>query len=300
MIQRNLSICVCIPTTHEVDAVSLLAKQILSGTARPDDLVILDNGPIANRDDWSPTLRASVLVDPHILGSAAAFLECLRIARVRGFEFALLIDHDAEVTPDLIQRFKETLARVNGPVVLSANTNGCGDGWAYLGPYRLTKPNAAIRSAITSGSNLVPIDFAPWSGMLIPTMDPDTIQLGSILRLFFSWDDYSFCAMLRRNGVSIIGALEAGIIHPVTGRRASWKAYYEVRNSVLFSRAWIDSPLVRFVTVGLELLRWSLLAGFGTRGRSSRNTMLLAARGLRDGILGRVGSPLLPDASKGS
>jgi GT2 family glycosyltransferase len=135
----------------------------------------------------------------------------------------------------------------------------------------------------------VPIDLAPWSGLLLPQNAAEVVKLQDS-GYFFGWDDYLACFRLRCAGFQI-EAVPAAVIG---NERASgddwlapWRAYYLTRNRVLFllETRWVSWPAVLLV-----------------EGRNFRRAVAACrlkraaaiARGMFDGLMNRRGPRMMP------
>jgi GT2 family glycosyltransferase len=264
-------------------------SSLRNGDRQPDHVLVVDNGPTANRGDWVGRLpdRCDVVVDIAYLGSGGAFVAGLREAAARGFARVLLLDHDAVVRSDALRELLKAWDE-RGPGFYSAKQSDQYGGW-------LRKSSCATLYfvKVASGEGLLTVDLAPWSGLLVPAAAATLAYTGD--PYFFGWDDYEFCVLAARAGWRVYGVTSALVGTSKAGAPGSpWKRYYFSRNAILFfvrnldDRRWAATAwLFRHLLVQL------------VRSIDSPATALMWARGVCDGMRGVRGMTVPPVRSAG-
>jgi len=267
---------VVIPTTHRVAAVLDLVRQIRATTPVPTSITVVDNGPSATQGGWE-TLDGKLIVREVFLGSEQAFalgLSCAPTAK-----WYLLLDHDARLSEDSLSTLLGSAS--DGNAVYSANQDGEGISW--------DRRNGRTPGPRDLSPALIPVEFAPWSGLLLnPTAAGIVSSLNS--GFFFYWDDYLACWALRRAGLRIWGvpAAVVGNERLPNDWLSPWRAYYNARNHILFHRQTGSGGRVELILVrGKDLV----MASFGKR-RLERVRAI--ARGICDGLADRRGPLMVP------
>jgi GT2 family glycosyltransferase len=266
------TLAVVIPTTHWVSEVTSLCEQVRLSSPVSTRIVVVDNGPQASAEDWPNGLE--VVVDQSYLGSGGAFSRGAVIALESRPDWTLLLDHDAEVARDTIGSMLAVaesdptgvyVARAHGTVWASSS---------WRGPvYRVPE----------SEGSLVPLDFAQWSGFLLPT--PALEALSDFKSdYFFGWDDYRFSAYLRAEGFSLSGVPSVVVLNRRRPGQweSSWRRYYGARNRILLSSdlygrwSWAAMRAISIELVGM------------------RHEPRARARGIKDALTGRRGEVVSP------
>jgi GT2 family glycosyltransferase len=269
------TLAVVIPTTHWVSEVVSLGEQVGSSSTVPTRIVVVDNGPEANPKDWPKGLE--VVVDQSYLGSGGAFSRGALVALESQPDWTLLLDHDAEISPETIGSMLAVAER-DPNVVYVARAHGAV--WAsssWRGPlYRVPE---------TEGS-LVSLDFAQWSGFLLPTPALEALS-GFRSDYFFGWDDYQFSAHLRAKGFTLSGVPSVVVLNRRRPGQweSSWRRYYGARNRILLS-----SDLY-------GRWSWAALRAISTEIVGMRHEPRARARGIKDALTGRRGEVVSPGST---
>jgi GT2 family glycosyltransferase len=255
-----------------VSEVTALGEQVRSSSPVSTRIVVVDNGPEANARDWPSEFE--VVVDRSYLGSGGAFSRGAATALESRPDWTLLLDHDAEIGPDTI-RSMLTVAERDPSLVYVARAHGAV--WAsssWRGPlYRVPE----------SQGTLVPLDFAQWSGFLLPTPALEALS-GFRSDYFFGWDDYQFSARLRAKGFTLWGVPSVVVLNRRRPGQweSSWRRYYGARNRVLLS-----SDLY-------GRWSWAALRAISTEIVGMRHEPRARARGIMDALMGRRGKVVSP------
>ena len=275
---RITDVLVVIPTLHNVDRV-LAIVSVMSQCKCSLWFIIVDNGAAANSTDWPQNVE--VIIDNIPTGSTG-FLKGMQ--RFSGSaRWVLFLDDDAGVDLLNLQRLIEiadqTSASLASAIGLGPSTNGRGAGWANVSRFSLCRFSSESKSFGVSSheSSLVAIDLLPWSGLLLPLNLLRNVSGESLEKLesmFFSWDDYLFCHILRRDyDLTLFGVRECEITNVTKDfvKSNAWRSFYFVRNGMLFCSE-----------TGSSVWSWSIYLWLGVlvstfRSRSPSIRVLLLA-----------------------
>ncbi len=269
----------------------------LQGLERLDyaarEVIVVDNGS----DDGSPAaLRAAapwaeVIETGRNLGYAGGNNVGLRRALTLGADFALILNNDTIVSPDLLSRLMEAAeanpqAGMFGPTIYYAERPG--SVWSAGGridwrdgrTWMLTEPTTEIRR----------VDFL--SGCALFVRRSVLEEAGLLDETFFLYyEDVEWGVRAARHGFVSLHVPQTVLWHamPADGRESSPMVhYFMTRNRYLFLRRAQARPSA-FLRAFLEDMR--LLAVWTVRPRWRHKKAQRRARwlGLRDALLGRWG-----------
>jgi GT2 family glycosyltransferase len=184
--------------------------------------VVVDNG---SADDSVAIIRAAypqaqLLANALNLGFAAGVNVGLRWALEAGFPFVLLLNNDAQVTPDAPRILLEAAERYPRAGILSPLIRYAEDGriW-FAGSYRRRflpgEHWPAYRSHRTLSPTPRPIDYATGCAMLLRA---DMLREVGLFddAYFFYWEDLDLCERARRAGWQVLLVPEAVVHHHVS------------------------------------------------------------------------------------
>jgi len=279
---RGVILAVIVPTTHMVEDVEHLLSCVRAEAPCEVRAVVVDNGPEAN-DSWSGV--DVLVVERHFLGSEGGFRRGLEAAGVA--DRYLTLDQDASLGDGALGALLDVAARHPDSVV-SGNLLGKRFGWGGKRPL----------------GDLLDLDFAPWTGMLLTAKAKDAIVDRAPSGYFFLFDDTWAVMGVREAGIDVIGVPDAfvgngtGSLGEYNGResraayfdRAPWRSYYAARNELLFAR---DCSVSRRAVAGLVKrdLWWMARR---LRGGHVRSTLAIG-RGTMDGLRNHRGFRMAPD-----
>ena len=156
------------------------------------------------------------------------------------------------------------------------------------------RPGSVVFPSAVYEATGVAMNYPGWSGVLIDRL---AVRLAGLPRAEMFWwaEDTEYLQFrLPHKGVIVVRAPEARVLYDLirrVGGRPAWKYYYEMRNMIWFrlavqrgSEAW---KLPRTV-VGL------LGSAIVSEGRGQKVRMY--AKGLADGLMGRLGNQVKPPA----
>jgi len=222
-----------------------------------------------------------VVIRERYLGSEQGFVLGLRSAP--SADWYLLLDHDAEVDETSLPTLFAAVGDDNS--VYSANQGGDSHSWSM----RQWVPRPATLLGGGTTTSTVPIDLAPWSGLLLPQNAAELVKLQDS-GYFFGWDDYLACWRLRCAGFQI-EAVPAAVIGNKRANGddwlAPWRAYYLTRNRFLFllETRWISWPPA-LLFEGRGFCR--AVAAYRLKRAAA------IARGMFDGLMNRRGMRMTP------
>jgi GT2 family glycosyltransferase len=270
------TLAVVIPTTHWVSEVAALGEQVRSSSPLPTRIVVVDNGPEASAQDWPKELE--VVVDQSYLGSGGAFSRGAVVALESRPDWTLLLDHDAEIAPETIGSMLAVAERDPTRIYVARAHGAVWASSSWRGPlYRVPE----------AGGSLVPLDFAQWSGFLLPTPALEALS-GFRSDYFFGWDDYQFSAHLRAKGFTLSGVPSVVVLNRRRPGQweSSWRRYYGARNRILLS-----SDLY-------GRWSWAAMRAISTEVIGMRHEPRARARGIMDALTGRRGEVVSPGSTE--
>jgi GT2 family glycosyltransferase len=268
----DAELAVIIPTTHWVERVTALVHRIRDTSPVTTTVVIVDNGPKAERDPWAG-VADRLIVDKRWLGTEQAFATGLR-SEPTASRF-LLLDHDARLEPTTIERLLEA-GGDDENACCSGNHNGSGECWSYL-------PGVPVPGF--GEQDVTSVDFAPWSGLLL-SAEGAKVVINHDSGYFFGWDDYLASWRIRSAGLQLLGVRTAVVWNDGTTMRAPWRLYYGTRNQLLLHRQTRAGSLSK-----ITLLRLKQLLDLAIRRDPSALAVL---RGIGDAVIGRRGMRVAP------
>jgi GT2 family glycosyltransferase/glycosyltransferase involved in cell wall biosynthesis len=248
---------------------TLLAVHSLRASRRPiDHVYVVDNGPdeaCANvLEPWRDSIR--FIRSPGNVGFSAGCNIGIRAALDEGANLVLLVNSDAVVAPDTLERLEHSLAVEPGagiaaPLIVARAEPG-------------TVGSAGIRYSATSGrmrhegfggrtedfceGPARPTDVVSGCVMLIRREVFDAAGAFDE-RYFYSFEDIEFCLRARRAGFSsllIPSALAYHEGHLSIGPASASRLYYAARNHLLLAQSALPMKGIRAVAraVGIVLL----------------------------------------------
>jgi rhamnosyltransferase len=258
-----------------------------------DQVTVVDNG--STHDETTPirnharSVGALWIGNRVNLGSATALNQAARAARSAGHGWLLTLDQDSTIPANLVAQLKAAIAADSKPdqVAIAAPR-------AVRQDDRRCRDRAVVhrRMAITSGSL---VSLEAWHAV------------GGFRDEFFvDMVEADFALRLGQRGYRVILACQASIVHRIgqprthriLGRRVEtsnhppWRRYYITRNRI---RVWREHWRVAPVWVlfdGFGELRETVLIALVEKDR--RQKLRATARGLSDGLLGRLGARVGP------
>jgi GT2 family glycosyltransferase len=219
---------------------TVLAIQSLLASTRPvDDLIVVDNDSGPGCRDQVAGLHSSIryLSTGANLGFSGGMNVGIRAALAAGAGVVLLVNSDATVSPECVERLErglETGVAIAGPIILGTGRQQpvISSGIDYdtaTGRMRergMTPPNQLTAvDAISGCVMLITADVFRKVGVF----DPD---------YFYSFEDIDFCLRARRAGFSVALVPAAIARHAESGtigRDAAERFYYAARNHLLLA-----------------------------------------------------------------
>jgi len=265
-------------------------------------IILVDNGsPPAVRERLSRLAladgRITLIANPENLGIAQALNQGCQEAANLGLKWALLLDQDSLVTNCIIESLAGLHAHARAdpsspPVaILAANYRDATGRVAVQfsnGESDTTKrPGARVLMAITSGS-LLNLDAFNTIGLFRSDFFIDEV-------------DHEFCLRAHRRGYSVWLVREVGLDHrlgdqqrmklgawhPAVSHHSAIRRYYMARNRVALFKQYI--AFAPGFVIGRLALTGAEAAGVVLLERDKLAKLLAMARGVSDGLLGRMG-----------
>jgi rhamnopyranosyl-N-acetylglucosaminyl-diphospho-decaprenol beta-1,3/1,4-galactofuranosyltransferase len=273
------SVLATVLTYNDPEALAGCLAAIALQTRRPDAVLVIDNGssPPAGAavDRLADESCAAVLRLSANLGPAGGHAAGLRAFLAGLCDVAWVMDDDCVPEPgclEAILRARE--AQESEGVLFPAQTDQVG----------------------------VQRNFPGWFAVLLPRAVVD--RVGVPREEFFWWaeDTEYLQRRISRAGFPVQWVAAARVQHRrrrATEPKPAWKVYYETRNSVYY-RLRVQRPFQRplgmkkvfRLTRALSRTMWSLI----TESHDRRNRLRMFARGVFDGLRGRLGRTVVPEA----
>lgn len=303
-------VAVVVPTWNRRDDV-LRCLRSLAAVRYPDLVtVVVDNG---SADGTAQAVRDAypdcvVLRQPVNLGFAGGNNAGIRWALAHGADWVLLVNNDAEATPDLVAGLVGVAAGTPRAGAVGARNLDLDEPDRLWGAWgELTYGPFVVRTAgrgARDGSRWHATRDADWvigNGMLLGRAALETV--GLLDESFFAYhEDVDWCLRARRAGFRVVYAGRAAILHRGGGSSAPGharrfpQAYFLGRNGVLLVRRH-GRPAERLRFAALCGAAWAArlaraaalraLPGARTRGEALWAAEVEFARGARDALLGR-------------
>ena len=287
------SVCAVIVTYFPDPGISERVSRIVDQVPHT---VIVDNGSspdcIEQLKRIAENSPVELILNPRNQGLASGLNTGVRWAASHGFQWALTLDQDTTVAPDMIE-------------ILAALVNG------YPAPERLAVVGSNYRDKVSGALFREPVAGANgFPGREIPSV----VSSGSLLSInvfqtiggfrddfFIDCVDHEYCLHARSLGFHVVltckPAMEHGMGH-LTQHRLLWKKvntsnhspvrrYFAVRNMVILTREYVSKE-PRWIVFSLWELTKSVIfiCLFEKEPISQAKYML---KGFVDGALGRTG-----------
>lgn len=232
------------------------------------------------------------------MGVAAAQNAGIALALAEGADYVWLSDQDTIYPPDFLRRMLAAAA--------SCTTQGIP--FAALAPAFFDTLAGKVRpfirhtpfiEAFTPAPGANPVADAIASGTLIPAAALRAVGLMQE-DLFIDWVDIEWCWRARNlHGLQVIGVGDVVIRHalgdglvPFLGRRITIRSplrhYYIIRNAMYLALHSPAPTLAIRLQTAFRAVLWTVGYPMIAPGRK-REHLLACLRGLRDGLLGRLG-----------
>jgi len=270
-----------------------LAQVVQSTELACQSLVIVDNGSgiaVVKAIEAMLKNQQQLVALGENRGIAAAQNIGLRRARQAGIEHVLLLDQDSVPSPGMV----EALA-AHASSLLAAGIKVGAIGPRLVDARWNSRERLEPRGRSSVNTSLLEVDHLIASGALVPMSTIDAI--GNMREeLFIDFVDIEWGLRALRAGYRSYVALDAEMDHQlgtpmkVLGRTISthspMRHYYMVRNAIwLLRQSWLQ-PKWRYIKMPKIALHLLINAVFAEPARAHRRMM---ARGLRDGLAGRMG-----------
>jgi rhamnosyltransferase len=293
-------VCTVIVTFEIGDFLYKVVDAIQSQTNR---VIIVDNGSgkstgdVLSRIEANRPSNVAVIRNSANLGIAAAMNIGVRKAIENGFEWILTLDHDSIAGPRMVENLLATFRQVSdmNPGIISPVHIDQGTGREY----RYVQFGRVFFRRRSAGDSPLRCGFCLSSGSLIRKEVFDTVGFFNEDYFLYAVDN-EFCRRVIQNGYDIFVSgkavlyhregsakeVRAGIFELEAPKWTAYRLYYIFRNIVHEMRqsAPISSRLYNFLFLVKTWL--AILAGSGSERKKSLSA---AARGIRDGMKGKLG-----------
>ncbi|MCY1218936.1 rhamnosyltransferase [compost metagenome] len=281
-------------------------EELIDATAaQTTGVVIVDNGSAGGCPEWLQTIasRQGITYEPLAsnVGVAAAQNRGIELARQRGADYVLLMDHDSLPQEGMVKRLLEADLTLRasgvklgavGPCIVDRRSQRCGN-FVRMNGARVQRINGA------NAAKVVECDFLIASGSLV-RVDVFYNVGGMNNGYFVDHVDTEWCFRVRSAGYRIFGIPKARLLHSLgddvvrvwLGRwrevaiHSPVRDYYMCRNTILMLQAAPMDGAWRWAHVS-RLAQFVLFFGLGVAPRWRR--LKLMATGLRHGLQGKDG-----------
>ncbi len=274
------------------------------------EAVVIDNGST----DGSVSLirerfpNVTLIETGQNLGYAGGNNIGLRYALRRGSEYILLLNDDAEVTPNLLHLLVKALqadrqAGVAGPTI-----------YYYDAPEVIWSAGGALdrrygkswmiglneRDHGQFGTQPRAVDFVTGCALLARAK---AIREAGLLdeRFFMYYEETEWCIRIARSGYRVLHVPAARVLHKISPHAQAdspFVRYYMTRNHLLFLQA-TGAPLTARLHVTAGYLRLLAVWSMPPRQRDTRPKRRAVAQAIADAWMGRWGARHTPSASGG-
>ena len=277
-----------------LDRLSLQFERLLPQVER---ILWIDNGNDPYSSEWLEHWQRQG-IEPLRLGAnygiGYAQNRGIDIAIAGGATHVLLMDDDSIPESDMVQKLSEVL-------VAAPSTAAVGP--FHMDPRRGPSSSPFIRLNRRGASLpqwIHPVAYLIGSGMLIPV---DVFHRIGFLRedYFIDWVDVEWCLRARSHGYDLLGVKSAKMEHSVgssvarfCGRYIAvyppWRYYYQTRNFIALLKSGFMPTRLGWMMMLRQLTRWLAVMVVCDRKMAC---LVACWRGLKDGLLGRMGAPPL-------
>ena len=282
------TVCAVVVTYNRRALLEECLAALAAQSRAPDRVLVVDN---ASTDGTADLVRAQhpaveLLALPENIGGAGGFHEGLRAAHAEGAEWVWLMDDDTIPTPTALEellRAREAVPHGRSALLLSSRvlwTDG------RLHPMNLVRFKLDRDEFIDSCERgLLPLRQATFVSLLVHRGAVDAFGLP--LKHYFIWsDDLEYTGRILKDEPNGYFVPESVVVHktrePHTAvTDAGPRFYFHVRNMLYMMRGSAWTPLEKLT------LLWTLcstVVEYLRRARPLRASVLLVARGVRDGL----------------
>ncbi len=263
------------------------------------EILIVDNASTDGTWAWLSALEERQVHAVRMkenLGGAGGFAEALRLAERTDCDWITIIDDDAILRPDFLERIQGRIEADGGSCLCYAGvplTNGIRPGHRRRVRGRFVKKEVPV-PVEEYQRDVFSCDIASFCGLV---MHRSLIgRIGLPREDFFIWyDDTEYCLRIRKE--TEIRTVTAAVIDhkaPMGGEKpgeVSWKEYYGIRNRIFMARKHYGFPTAFLIAVKKYMGCAAICLGNRRAGRAEGNRRIRALyrSGIRDGFQGRLG-----------
>jgi hypothetical protein len=267
-------------------------------------IVIVDNGSTDGSQDQLANLGANthLITSTRNNGWAEGSNIGIRYALSEGFDHIFLLNNDAFVRPDTIERLlsafdgRRSDCPVLGPLVVNAD----GDGYQFVGASidpATGLPQPLNAEAPPSSSSLVPTSFVIGAALLAHRRHFEAVGLIEP-RFFLNYDETDWCFRVTAAGFPLLMVPDAVVAHvgsaSIGGADSPLQTYFLTRNRLLFAERHLPiSKRFRALRPCVWMARWHLKTDgwrlWWLMCVSNAATAVAIRRGLFDYALRRFG-----------
>ncbi len=291
---------IVIVTFNRLALLKECVEACLAQTLPCSGILIVDNASTDGTWAYLEEQKKNPVIHPvrmkENLGGAGGFAEALRLADAEECDWITVIDDDAILRPDFLERIQHRIREDRGSCLCYAGvplTEGIRPGHRRRVQGKLVKKEVPVPLEEYQ-QEVFSCDIASFCGLV---MHRSLIgRIGLPRADFFIWyDDTEYCLRIRKE--TEIRTVTAAVIDhkaPMGGGEpgeVSWKEYYGIRNRIFMARQHYGF-FTAFLIAGKKYIGGLGLCKKNRRnGRADANKRIrgLYGDGIRDGFAGRLG-----------
>jgi GT2 family glycosyltransferase/glycosyltransferase involved in cell wall biosynthesis len=308
MVAARPSIAAVILNYNTPDDTLLALRSLQASRRSPDQVIVVDNGPDESCAEALAPLMSGIrfIRSPRNVGLSAGCNIGIRTALETGADMVLLVNSDAVLAPDTLERLETVLgaepkAGLAAPLILSRAEPGvvASAGIAYRPETgRMRHEGFGSRTEELCERPARPTDVVSGCVMLVRRSLFEAIGLFDE-RYFYSFEDIEFCLRARRAGLASVlvpSALAYHEGHQSIGASSASRLYYAARNHLLLAQSVLPMPDVRNLVRATGIVMLNLAHAARVPNVRAIAALRAVLRGTRDHVQGRYGRDPRADA----
>lgn len=245
----DLKFAVVIVTYNRKELLKECIQNVLRQTAGFHKIIIIDNASTDGTKEeltlYQDMENVRIIRETENMGGACGFHNGLKAALQYEWDWVLLIDDDAILSPDYMEQLKNNIIMRDGNI--GAYTGTVMTQGRIAGEHRAVNrwkrlyQTTMVGEAAYKGDSF-PLDYASFCGLLIKRSIVELIGLPE-KELFIRCDDFEYSLRIRRH-TQIVNINAAVLNHKTRiagGKDMSWKLYYAIRNAVYIAGKYYGS-----------------------------------------------------------
>lgn len=209
-------------------------KGLVEAGVVPADVVIVDNGPEIAGAGSVPE-GVAWLRPSENRGFAGGANLGLAHAVSAGYEFAMLLNADATIEVDTIERMSQCM-RADDAIGICGPAINEGNGAGLIAGARIDWRRGVVEDLHAEGGAVWDVDYVPGCGMLVRLSAVESVGMFDE-QFFLYWEDADLCVRATRRGWRVVVCGDVELRHArsqTTGRHRRLVPYYMTRNGLYF------------------------------------------------------------------